>query len=169
VGSVRPVPIPAVTEERLRFVQGVTAVFVIGGFVFEIRWIAPALTALLVAALALGPGADLLAWPFDRWFASRVRAATPVSDSTVRAVTLTSAIGLGAAIVVGAAGGVGVAELLALIVGGIAALYATTGIVVAQAFTSARAERARRTRRRAPRPGRTPRRSSPPDGGSQRS
>lgn len=159
---------PAATEERLRFTQCVAAVLVIGGFVFEFAWIAPVLAALVVVAVVFGPSADLLAWPFDRWLASRVRTTTPVSSPTVRAVLLTTAIGLGVATLVGGTGFPGLGELLALIAGVIAVLYATTGIVAIQAFTNARAEREERTHRRRRRSPRDPGPGDPGPGSPQR-
>lgn len=122
------------TEERLRFTQGAVAVLVIAGFVFKFPWINPVVATAVGVALVLGPQADVLAWPFDRWLAPRVRNPQPESNPRTRIVIFTTVALLSLATLLWVAGLEGISELIGLVGAGIAALYATTGIVTATAF-----------------------------------
>jgi hypothetical protein len=142
--SVRPVPNPAVTEERLRFTQGVVAILVMAGFVFEFPWMNPVVATSVAVAIALGPQADVFAWPFDQWLVDRIRTPNAESIPRTRLVMLTTVVLVGSATVLWGVGFDGVGDLFGLVGAGVAALYATTGIVTATAFRP----RVRLTRRR---------------------
>ncbi len=124
---------------RLRFTQGVVAVLVIGGFVFRAVWINPVVATVVGVGLLLGPQADLMGVPFDRWIASRVRTSgETIPAARAHLVAVTTIAGLAAATLLWAAGLVGVAWFAALLTAGSAALFATTEIVAALAFGALR-------------------------------
>jgi hypothetical protein len=138
-----------VEQQRLRFTQAVVAITALAAFVFKTPIVNPLLAATVL--LTFGPRPlDLLASPYDRWLAPRVRRADHEPIARARLVGLTSVILLGASGFCWIVGAIGIAELLGLVGSASAALYATTGIeVVANAVGVVRRARHRNRRRAA--------------------
>lgn len=136
-----------VEQQRLRFSQAVVAVSALAAFVFKTPIVNPLLAATVL--LTFGPRPlDVLAAPYDRWLAARVRRADHEPIVRARLVGLTTVILLGASGFCWIVGALGLAELLGLFGSAAAALYATTGIVVvANAVSVVRRARHRNRRR----------------------
>lgn len=148
-GDGRPAQQPTVVDQdRLRFSQGVVAVGALVAYVFRAPVLDPVLAAAVIVAMGPAPGRDVLAVPYDRWVAPRRagrRAPRPTEPiGRARLVQVTTVIALGAAGFWWLVGALGLAELFTLIGAAIAALYATTGIVVVASVV----ETVRRARRR---------------------
>jgi hypothetical protein len=141
-----------VDQERLRFSQAVVAVGALGAFVFEAPVLNPLLAGVVLVAMGPAPARDVLAAPFDRWLAARVRHPDRERIGRARLVQVTAVLTLGTAGFWWLVGASGLGEVFGLIGAGAAALYATTGIVAfAAVVDAARSVRARRSRPR-PRP-----------------
>lgn len=124
----RPEPIDA---RGPRFNQGVLAFALLGAFVFEARWIYPT-WGVALALSAIG-GSDL--GPFLRLYrdAIRPRLRPPTELEDPRPPRFAAAVGtvfLAAATLAWLGGVPGLADGLALIVAGLAALAAVTGLCV---------------------------------------
>ncbi len=126
----------AQTEERLRFTQGLSAILLIAAYVFDVAWVPLFVACALGVGIAVGPQAEILAWPFDNWIARLVKRSKPVSESKSRLVTVATVVLVASSSLLWAAGLVGVSQLLILIAAGASALYATTGIIAITAIES---------------------------------
>lgn len=126
--SVKPEPIDA---RGPRFNQGLVALAVLAAFVFEARWVYAAWGAVLL--LSAAGGSDL--GPFLRLYRDliRPRLGPPPELEDPRPPRFAAAVGtvfLAAATAAWLGGVPGLADGLALIVAGLAALAAVTGLCV---------------------------------------
>jgi hypothetical protein len=111
-----------------RAVQGAVAIVTLGAFVFRAPWVIPVLAVLVGAGALLGPVGN----PFHRLFEGMVaprisRPPTVVPSSTIRAQDMLAVALLGAATILLLIGLGGVAWIVTLAEGGVAAVAATTG------------------------------------------
>jgi hypothetical protein len=114
-----------------RFNQAVLAGALLLGFVFDARWVVPVFAVVLFLGAAFGPRYG----PFLRLYAEviRPRLSPPAELEDPRPPRFAAAVGVGfllAATVAFGLGAVAVGWALALIVAGLAALAAVTGICV---------------------------------------
>jgi hypothetical protein len=114
-----------------RFNQAVLAVALVAGWLADARWVVPAFAVVLLLGAAFGPRYG----PFLRLYAEvvRPRLRPPAEMEDPRPPRFAAAVGvafLGAATVAFALDAVGLAWALALVVAGLAALAAMTGICV---------------------------------------
>jgi len=112
-----------------RAVQGAITIVTLGAFVFRAPWVIPVLAVLVGAGALLGPAGN----PFHRLFAGVVtpRISKPsavVPSSTIRAQDILAAALLGIATILLLIGLGGVAWIVTLLEGGVAAVAATTGV-----------------------------------------
>jgi Domain of unknown function (DUF4395) len=130
-----PRPQPQIDGRSARFELGAIAVVLLGGYVFGIVWVIPALAAFLAFGLGFGTRANLFHQLFQALVAGRLKAA-PASgtetetESTVRFSELFAVVVLTIASLLYVVGVSPLAWLVALIEAGICALHATTGISV---------------------------------------
>ena len=122
---------PQVEARAARFELAVTAVVLLGGYVFGIIWVVPILAAVLAIAFALGPRGNLFFQLFQAVIADRLRPATETEPEVmVRFSELFAVVALTVATLLFAVGVPGLAWVIALIEAGICALHAATGISV---------------------------------------
>jgi hypothetical protein len=110
-------------------VQGAVTVVTLGAFVFHLVWVIPVLAVFVAAGALLGPAGN----PFHRIFAGLVaprlsRAPGFEDAATVQAQDVLAAALLGLAVVLLLIGLGGVAWIMTLLEGGVAAIAATTGV-----------------------------------------
>ena len=126
-----PRPQPQIDGRSARFELGAIAVVLLGGYVFGIVWVIPALAAILAFGLGFGARANLFHQLFQALVAGRLKPAPPTeTESTVRFSELFAVVVLTVASLLYIVGVSPVAWLVALIEAGICAVHATTGISV---------------------------------------
>jgi hypothetical protein len=122
---------PPIDARSARFELAVTAVVLLGGYVFGIIWVVPILAAVLAIAFGLGARANLFDQVFQALIAGRLRPpAASEPEIRVRFSELFAVVVLTVATLLFAVGLSGLAWLVAVIEAGVCALHAATGISV---------------------------------------
>jgi Domain of unknown function (DUF4395) len=112
-----------------RAIQGAIAVVTLGAFVFHLPWVIPVLAVFVGAGALMGPAGNPLHRTFAGIVAPRLSPATGMeSAATVRAQDVLAVALLGLATVCILIGLGGLAWIVALVEGGVAAIAATTGV-----------------------------------------
>jgi Domain of unknown function (DUF4395) len=111
-----------------RAIQGTITVITLGAFVFHQAWLIPVLAVFLAAGALIGPAGNPLLRLFSGLIAPRLSPVTGVEPaSTVHAQDVLAVAILGLAAVCLLIGLGGLAWIITLIEGGVAAVAATTG------------------------------------------
>ena len=126
-----PQPPQPIDPRGPRFNQAVLTLALLAGFLAEARWVAPLFAVVLFLGAAFGPRYG----PFLRLYADVIkpRLSPPSELEDPRPPRFAAAVGvlfLAGATIAFAVGGVGLGEVLMLIVAALAGLAAVTGICV---------------------------------------
>jgi hypothetical protein len=112
-----------------RAVQGAVSIVTLGAFVFRAPWVIPVLLVLVGAGALLGPVGNPFHRLFDGVVATRIsKPSTVVPAATIRAQDILAAALLGVATLLLLIGLGGIAWIVTLAEGGVAAVAATTGV-----------------------------------------
>jgi uncharacterized membrane protein len=138
-------PEPLVDARSVRFELAAMAVLLLGGYVFGILWVIPALAVLLAVGIGFGARANLFNQLFQALIAARLKPSTATESAIlVRFSEVFAVAMLTVATLLFAIGLSGLAWVIALIEAGICALHATTGLSVEAAVRARLFERGRR-------------------------
>jgi Domain of unknown function (DUF4395) len=122
-------PEPQIDARAARFELITVAIVLLGGYVFGVIWVIPALAVLLAVGLGFGPRANLFGLLFHALVAKRLRGATATEpEHAVRFAELFAVVVLTVASLLIVVGLSGLAWVIALIEAGICALHGTTGL-----------------------------------------